>query len=423
MIPPNLSHPVKLLLPPRSHVAGDMVEQGFRILRIRSQEEIHHVARYRHMLSDLTDLLPRVAVFVKRIDKVDTEVSLAECELLLREINQWWDVTLPAAGFAEVAPENIDATNIVSCRYAAQALILRLALGHISANLLRYWLEVGDINASSPSPHKRLYQACLDNAKRALDAVPTVRKLVESRHGPFIVPFIALNLFNAATSFAIPVLRSVRYWSSRDTSMDIASLPAWPDSSDPRNRPPVPSHSALGRLPPGIYNDSMVKECATNILVILDALSTLNANPLGQTAERRLNELITQYGLRDVTTVQAQVPYHPGLIAPPPPPCAAPVMGPMGLPLDPDGRAGTNNHSHGDNQPRPQQPPIMGPSGRHVGEGQPPVPPAPEMPGSSGFEYTDDMAFISSLLQMDASVWEGLLEAGALTGRDGQPVV
>lgn len=367
MHPFHLTSPISLPLPSRPNDA----EARFRNLRIRSQFEIDRVASYRHVINDVAALVPRVQDFTERTGHVDTEVLLGECELIYRDVLQFFEGTLPSLGFSPVPAAMIDPTDIVSCRHACQGLILHLGLSHIAASLLRYWLEIGDIHESSPSLQKRLYTACLDNARRSLDTIPAVKIIVGSRQGPFVVPFIAANLFNAATSFAIPVLRSVRYWTSQDAAKDIAALPAWPDGMDPRRKPPL--QESIGRLPPGIYTDATVKECATNILFILDTLTELNANPLGQVAERRLASLISQYGLRDVTNVPINVPYDPSMGS---------LLPDFGIPVDS----------------------------------------APTF-DTSGIDSSDDFAFLNSLLQMDGSVWEGLLEAGALTRTDGKPVI
>ena len=65
----------------------------------------------------------------------------------------------------------------------------------------------------------------------------------------------------------------------------------------------------MKRLPLTIYTDFTVIECATDILIILDALSELNANLLGQAAEQRFSTLTQQYGLRDSQNVQAIEPW------------------------------------------------------------------------------------------------------------------
>lgn len=360
----HLTSPISLPLPAR---ASDG-EASFRIIRVRSVDELERVARYRHTIVDMAALVPRVKAFTERTGQVDAEVLLGECELIYRDVLHFREVTLVSADFSVPPVGSIDPTDIVSCRRACQGLIMHLGTAHIAANLLRYWLEIGDIHESSPSLQKRLYAACLDNARQSMDAIPAVKVVVASRQGPFVVPFIAANLFNSATSFAIPVLRSVRYWTTKDAASDIAALPAWPESMDPRNRPPL--HDSVGRLPPGIYTDATVKECATNILFILDTLTELNANPLGQMAENRLAALISQYGLRDAANVPFNVPYDPA----------------MGM-----------VHQTVPTQDVPVEPSVL--------------------------DVNDDFAFLNSLLQMDGSVWEGLLEAGALTRTDGKEIV
>ena len=99
----------------------------------------------------------------------------------------------------------------------------------------------------------------------------------------------------------------------------VQRLPAWPTHlwrSGNMTRPafkkpqtePIESDANTPRsetkLPASIYADATVRECAEHILVVLDALSRLNANPLGQTAERKLEHLIQQYGLRESQSPQ-----------------------------------------------------------------------------------------------------------------------
>ena len=316
---------------------------------------------------------------------------------------------MPSEQFGAPSADDVDLTNIVSCRYASQSLVLNLAIGHIAANLLRHWLEFGDIGPSSPSPQRRLYAACMDNAKRTMETIPVIKALVSGKHGPMPVPFMAVNLFNAATSYAIPVLRSVRYWTSHDTQADISSLPVWP-GPDPRN--PPESQRSTGRLPLSIYTDSTVKDCATNILVILDGLSELKANPLGVIAERRLGALISQYGLRDAASVAESYPclYDPASDptlheSRPSSKGPTPQITPPVLPYP---EAGIPTGS-GPEHPAVITHPVIGPSviASQMGEDA---------------ASTDDFTFLNSLLQMDESIWEGLLEAGALTRSDGHPV-
>ena len=379
MAPIPTTRPVVLNLPAPHNLASKQPDARFRVLRLRSEEELDRVYRLRHIMGDIADSIPRVQAYLRKIGKVDSDILLSECELLYRDLQAWVEIRLPQQGFTVPAVEDLDPTDIVSCRYASQSLVLSLAIGHISANLLRHWLEVSDITSSSPSPHKRLYAACLDNAKRCMETIPLIKALVKSKQGPVIVSFMAGNLFNAATSYAIPVLRAVRHWTARDTQPDIASLPHWP-GDDPRN-PPQRANPASGHLPMSIYSDSTVKECATNILVILDGLSELKANPLGQQAEKRLGALISQYGLRDAQSAGEQYVYDPSFN-------------------------------------------FVGHTPKSVEEIPFPNQAIPPINGEQTFGMTaqtsDDFAFLNSLLQMDGSIWEGLMDAGALSGLNGQ---
>lgn len=377
-----ITRPVVLDLPAPHNLAAKQPDATFRVLRIRSRDELDRVYRLRHIMSDIADVIPRVQSYLRKVGKVDSDILLSECELLYRDLQAWWEVRLPQQGFAVPAVQDLDPTDIVSCRYASQSLVLSLAIGHISANLLRHWLEVSDITASSPSPHRRLYAACLDNAKRCMETIPLIKALVKSRQGPIIVSFMAGNLFNAATSYAIPVLRAVRHWTARDTQPDIASLPHWP-GDDPRNPPQRTTNTAPGHLPMSIYSDSTVKECATNILVILDGLSELKANPLGQQAEKRLGALIAQYGLRDAQSAGEQYAFDPSFN----------FVGHTPKSVEEIPFPGQNQNAH---------------TGLND-----------QMFGVST-QTADDFSFLNSLLQMDGSIWEGLMEAGAISGLNGQ---
>jgi len=464
----NLSSPVNLDLPYR---AGEY-DYCFRIIRVRSKDELSRISRYRHLMLDTLELIPRTVAFQRRIGFVDPEVLLGECEIIYRDIQFWLEYKLPSEQFGTPAPSDIDPTSIVSCRYASQALLLNLAVTHIAANLLRHWLEFGDIGPSSPSPQRRMYTACLENAKRTMDTIPTIRVLMDAKHGPMAVAFTAMNLFNAATSYAIPVLRAVRYWTSRDTQADISSLPIWPD----RNPPALQRDS--GRLPLSIYTDSTVKECATNILVILDALSGLRANPLGHMAERRLGALIAQYGLRDAASVAESYPY---LYDPANDPTIregvfGPTAGLSAVAMQQGQQVRSASQGHQPPQVQQVQPPQQNQHGQAPGPGAiasrapttasssthtpahltprpnsvPDVTPVLPYPSAGipsgigpdrqeyhhttvgpnliagmgglgeGGESTDDFTFLSSLLQMDESIWEGLLDMGATAPANGQ---
>jgi hypothetical protein len=483
----------------------------FRMMRIKSHEEMLRVGKYRDLLLDICELMPRVQQYQMQVGKTDPDTLLAECETLWRELVYWQETKLPQAGFASptssnTSPEDFD--DLVKARYIIQSMVLHMAFGHISANVLRYWLSVGDSISGSPTVRRKLHDACLDNAKKSMMTIPLVQRAMEARNGPIILPFVAANIFNAATTFAIPVLRAVRSRvggkrNPRPDEEDIRDLPAWPEGvtgsppasakrprlfhneNDPTRRAliamrtasPSSSHqspqddkvftqmmyptrkdslfsspmeaesmsrqpSSSKPIPAMVYSDALVRECATNILIILDGLTTLNANPLGSQAEQRLSELVTLYGIRESQYVQAN----------PPPSAPANVDGGQtpalirnfatnGLAMHGFGTMGEPISPLPGYKSAPDKPPVTDTAG--LGLPQDMYFPLDQLfsssyytqPANPGYTYTDpafpvynvnnvqpeptqqqaqpDQAFLNSLLQMDSSIWQNLLDAGA----------
>lgn len=230
------------------------------------------------------------------------ERLMSHCDTVHRAIAHWREVRLPAAGFPFIRAADIDLTSPNSCQHAAQSLLNHHAMGHIDAVILRHWLDIDVGQIPSSALHPYLHAECLANAERSMDTIPTLRALLTTRYAPFVTSFAAGNLFNAATCFAIPVLRAVHLWSSQSQEEDIRLLPAWPDDHDihPRSHShPTTADSVRSTLPATIYIDSKIKRYANNMLVILDVLSILKASPLEELAEARLGMLIQKYGLRD----------------------------------------------------------------------------------------------------------------------------
>jgi hypothetical protein len=146
-----------------------------------------------------------------------------------------------------------------------------------------------------------------------------LRELILNRKEVVVLPWCANNLFNAATCFAITILRAVRTWTIGSNARyedDIHILSNGSDLTRP-NRTLEPNHlEANAQVPSVIYFDEVIRDRANKILLVLDKLSLLKANPIGKSAEQRLARLIERYGLRDAqgfaTGVAAITPVEEG---------------------------------------------------------------------------------------------------------------
>lgn len=301
--PPSetLVGPVKLNLP-------GIASLPHRIFRVRSDEELRIGAEYRELIQDFSNVLSQVRPLIQNLPSCagmpfvmpmpsgsyDEAGSLALSARLQDDLRQWREVRIVGAGLQLMSLDQLDATSPISCHRAARSLVLHHAVLCVESIITRPWLTS---KPSSDPIQQHLHDECLRGALRACDSIPLVRALLSTRQAPFVPIFIICGLFNAATSFAIPILRAVHTRTHRSHEDSIRNLPAWPehlylaDSHDPTSR--------LPNVKGTIDADPNVKQYANNMLVILDMLAVLNALPAGRLAQDRLETLIQQFGLRD----------------------------------------------------------------------------------------------------------------------------
>ena len=308
MCRPNSAHscltgPIRLPRPP-STPQNQLFEPSLRILRLHSAAEDARTTQSIDLSYEFTLFHPRVFTYLVllRETAIDSPALIARCEGIYRDMKLWREERMNGTGFALPSLDTIDVTDPIACRNLAQTICAHHAYFHVTAVLLQPLLAAGDTGLDPSSVQKNLHDACLVNAEESLATVPLVRAVVEARSGPLITPWIATNLFNAAMTFAIPVLRAIRRWTPVSYEEEIRRLPAWPEALYEFSHIPVALAnetipSIKNRFPTEIYNDNEVRRCAANILNILDVMTLLKASPLGRSAEKRLRDLIVQTGL------------------------------------------------------------------------------------------------------------------------------
>lgn len=248
-ITPPLTTPINL------HLDLDPKPPPFRIFRVRSSEEIDLSTKFIDLLYRFSSRLPSIGRYTAllRGTPQDLDLLASQCDVIFRDLSKMREVLLPQNGFAERTPAEVDLGNPVVCRQATQAALLNHFTSHVSAIILRNWLSLSQDDVVVNSVRLKLQQACLENAERTMGTIPMIRALMACQHKPFIGPFASANLFNAATTFAIPVFRAVKIWTQRDGEEDVQALPLWPEKGYvdmllPRGAQPNPTS-----LPSTIY--------------------------------------------------------------------------------------------------------------------------------------------------------------------------
>ena len=278
----NLTAPIKLDLAP----APDL---PLRLFRVVSEVETATVASYRDIAADFANIIPTLRPLLEDLPSVQDYGSekwtraVDQSHRLLRDIEHWRTFKLPAAGLHMIPIDNTSSPMI--SQQATRSLVMHNAVGCIEGFITRHWLTMGKTNST---PQLVLHDVCLRNAVRAVDTIPTIRTLLHTRHAPMVSTFIAACLFNAATCFAIPVLRAA------NAAASVPDLPSWPEDVSPQ-------HTGVANVAIAV-NDPEIKQYASYILQILDTLVALNAFPCGELAQNRLVGLIEQYGLRDASS-------------------------------------------------------------------------------------------------------------------------
>lgn len=300
----------------------------FRVLRIKPAEEQERTAKFQRFLIEATEMVPAITrIQVANQIQGPGESRADEAHSVYLQLLRIREVRKADLGFQDEMLEALDMNEDVQRRLALQILVARSGVSHIMGYLLRPWLLSASTSSLSPESgyptlHARLATAALDNAEYSMKAIPLVQAMLPYPQANMIGAFISANLFNAATAFAVPVLRAVQAWRNASDGGDaeVRQLPAWPasfyphhfgrgegsienlptDDSDAR-QPYYPGQPGRpGNASPGIL-DGNVRTYANWILLILDTLTLLKSNYLGKEAEARLRALVDAHHIRDGT--------------------------------------------------------------------------------------------------------------------------
>ena len=167
--------------------------------------------------------------------------------------------------------------------------------------------------ASAPPPSaqatallRRLQMTNLDNAGLAIRNFSALKTLMAAQLAPCVSVHSIINLFNAANTFAVPILRAARDAQRHVDAEDVLPLPLWPDwtaISTVSMASSCNAHIGVEDAEVSTLNFSVeeIKGYATKVLQVLDLLSLLHAVPLGESAKARLKALATKYKLREVS--------------------------------------------------------------------------------------------------------------------------
>jgi len=301
---PFLKGPIELDLPGNA-------ELGFRVFRTVSQHERSKSAQYQNLMADLDVIVGEIRVYHKRMgpgfDSDSERHNLAaHCQSLYASLFEIRERKAPRLGFSDTDLEDLDLNDPASARSAAMTLVIHNAIGFLSSSITKPWL----IEDPRTPAEQTLHDACLEAGTRAMSHMAVTKALVATRNAPFVPAFSSGNLFNSATSFAVPVLRAVKLWTTENRDADIKELQVVPNLHTHINQD-MASHGPPRSLPSTIYIDSAVRTYANNILLILDTLKALNISPLGAEAEKRLSMLIQKFGLRD--SQEYDIPFQPDM--------------------------------------------------------------------------------------------------------------
>jgi hypothetical protein len=288
---PFLKAPIELDLPGNA-------ELGFRVFRTVSQHERAKSAQYQNLMADLDVIVGEIRVYNKRMvhgieSNPERHNLAAHCQSLYASLFEIRERKAPRLGFNDTNLDSLDLNDPASARSAAMTLVIHNAIGYLSSSITRPWL----IEDPRTPAEQSLHDACLEVGTRAMSTMAVTKALVATRNAPFVPAFSSGNLFNSATSFAVPVLRAVKLWTNENRDADIKELQVTPNLHHQISQ--TAPHDPPRSLPSTIYIDGAIRTYANNILLILDTLKALSLSPLGAEAENRLSMLIQKFGLRD----------------------------------------------------------------------------------------------------------------------------
>lgn len=299
---PFLKGPIELDLPGNTDL-------GFRVFRTVSKYERSKSAQYQLLMSDIDVIVTEIRTYQKRLARgfnsdQDRQNLAAHCQSLYASLFELRERKAPRLGFSDINLGDLDLNDPASARSAAMALVITNAIGFLTSTITRPWL----IEDPRTPLEQSLHDACLEAGNRAMSTMEVTKALVATRNAPFVPAFASGNLFNSATSFAVPVLRAVKLWTTDNRDDDIRDLRLIPNLHHHADQNP---HEPPRNLPSTIYIDGAVRTYANNILLILDTLKALNISPLGAEAEKRLSMLIQKFGLRD--SQEWDIPFQPDM--------------------------------------------------------------------------------------------------------------
>ncbi|PWN49346.1 hypothetical protein IE53DRAFT_150512 [Violaceomyces palustris] len=213
--------------------------------------------------------------------------------------------------------EELEAGDKVLHRKAAQALLLHCGIRHMESVILRPWLAESVDDRSQLRQEFR--EGCLRLARKTVATIPPIKVVLSKGLVPFFGSWVAVNLFNAATTLAIPIVKVCYNGDGARTAQalgEIRGVPAQSLGHDVSKGPGSPS--TLSSLPDlkKVYNhgygDTLRSSTDSNhdqpipqadferstaeILMVLDMLSVLEKNPLAKIAKSLLSNLVEIHG-------------------------------------------------------------------------------------------------------------------------------
>ena len=237
----------------------------------------------------------------------EREAALKRGNEILNNLEYLRRVKLPSCGYDVPSEQNIDHKDPISCRQAAQGLKLHEHITNKTWCILRKWMSMtSPMSTEAVSLMRRMQVAHLDNARLVMQHFPALQALISAQLSPYASTNTIINLYNAATTFALPVLRYSREKRQKhvDTE-DVTPMPIWPERRSSKAitpnatwTPPVLSTEGSTLS----FSNYEVGQYATNVLHVLKMLSTLDANRLGEAARAELRILISKCDISGVST-------------------------------------------------------------------------------------------------------------------------
>ena len=304
----RLTRPLKLTDVHFDH--DSQPEPAVRLFRLKSGAEVKQTATYAELALEIRDMYPTLRKYHRNVSTSTTEegreAALRNCTEILAYLGDMRRVKLPACGYPAPNENNLDSMDLVSCGKAAQGLVLHGDITHMTWCILRRWILAPPLPAQAMSLLRRIQVAYLDNARFAIQHFDPLRDVISARLSPYVTTTIIINLYNAATTLALPVLRYARGMGQKIFDVrDVTSTSIWPNGPSGRsvretaNTAPLKSESiALSTMS---FSELEVRQYAADVLRVLEMLSFLDACRLGESAKSALATLIGKYSIKDIS--------------------------------------------------------------------------------------------------------------------------